>query len=512
MWGQPIYNFDDETSTGIYDIPLDHLVYITDFNGSPKQVIKLGNGSLIASSTIQDFINQGALWDEVSSGSSLSSTDDLNEGSTNLYYTNSRVDARIGQGISNTLIGDLQDVSTVGATAGYVLKFDGSHWRPAIDEVGSGSGGAAQYLDQLADVDLQTNPPVIGNALTFTGSEWEPQETVQGTGDLTDIDYNGGAPTIGDILTFDGTNWSPDYNVRSTDDLVDIDYSGNIPSTGDILTFDGTNWSPDYNVRSTDDLVDIDYSGNIPSTGDILTFDGTNWSPEYNVRATGDLTDIDYNSGAPITGDMLAFDGNNWVPTDRVTSLYDLSDVQAGTPHVGWMLGWQGTTWIPIAPQEYELDDLTDVDFTTNPPVDKGLLQYNSSTNIWETGKDVPNLMSKAQTTSTYGNNISSINGGKVHFERAALVELTYNSAYEMIANIDFFYGNTATAPNAVTVTLTGDLPAPGGNVNDCSKVVLRLVNNTMGSVEVQAWTNGLWLATDDPFRVCLTAIYGYNA
>ena len=60
-------------------------------------------------------------------------TDDLSEGSTNLYYTNARADAQIAAASIN----DLSDVNTAGATSGSVLKWSGSAWVVGTDSPGA---------------------------------------------------------------------------------------------------------------------------------------------------------------------------------------------------------------------------------------------------------------------------------------------------------------------------------------------------------------------------------------
>jgi len=60
-------------------------------------------------------------------------TDNLSEGSTNLYYTNARADARIAAASIN----DLSDVNTAGATSGSVLKWSGSAWVVGTDSPGA---------------------------------------------------------------------------------------------------------------------------------------------------------------------------------------------------------------------------------------------------------------------------------------------------------------------------------------------------------------------------------------
>ena len=66
-------------------------------------------------------------------------TDDLSEGSTNLYHTSTRVDARI----SAASIGDLSDVSLSGLSNGQVLEYNSTsgNFEPAT--VSSGGGGGS---------------------------------------------------------------------------------------------------------------------------------------------------------------------------------------------------------------------------------------------------------------------------------------------------------------------------------------------------------------------------------
>ena len=56
-------------------------------------------------------------------------TDSLNEGSTNLYYTNARADARIAAASIN----NLSDVDTTGISSGQILKYDGTNFTAADD-------------------------------------------------------------------------------------------------------------------------------------------------------------------------------------------------------------------------------------------------------------------------------------------------------------------------------------------------------------------------------------------
>jgi hypothetical protein len=63
MHTNPIYHFDDENDTGINRVPLDALIVINDAsNQSVQQLQKIDNGNLTDTSTIEDFLNNSALY------------------------------------------------------------------------------------------------------------------------------------------------------------------------------------------------------------------------------------------------------------------------------------------------------------------------------------------------------------------------------------------------------------------------------------------------------------------
>jgi len=63
----------------------------------------------------------------------------------------------------------LSDVDTTGATNGDILQFDGALWKAVIF-----TGGGANELDDLSDVDL-TTPPIVGDHFVFDGANWTAQ-------------------------------------------------------------------------------------------------------------------------------------------------------------------------------------------------------------------------------------------------------------------------------------------------------------------------------------------------
>lgn len=121
------------------------------------------------------------VWDAASgeyvpttSGSTISNTDDLSEGTTNLYFTNARTDARIAA----ASVDDLSDVdtTTVAPTTGQALVWDGTQWEPGTV---SGGGGGATDLDGLSDVSAAS--PSNGDVIVYnTGtSTWTTSASLQ---------------------------------------------------------------------------------------------------------------------------------------------------------------------------------------------------------------------------------------------------------------------------------------------------------------------------------------------
>lgn len=136
-----------------------------------------------------------------------------------------------------------------GGLAGEVLKTDGAgnlFWQTA--------SGAAQNLSSLTDVDVTTNPPLIGDSLAWGGAFWIPQsQTTSGIGlnSLTDVTLS--SLTQNEFLRFDGFGWVNDkvsvvyvegiQPVAITgliDDLIDVNTAGALVNQH--LVFDGSAW------------------------------------------------------------------------------------------------------------------------------------------------------------------------------------------------------------------------------------------------------------------------------
>lgn len=173
-------------------------------------------------------------------GNIVLDTDDINEGSSNLYYTDTRFDARLATKVLN----DLADVGISSPTDGQVLSYNGSNFindnivRSSDTFVGDGSTtvftlsqtpSTSVVVDVSVEgvVQIPNTYTVTGNQITF--SEAPPAPTVALTpnilvkaftslsvvglvtqlNDLTDVDTTTTAPVIGDTLVYDGSSFVP---------------------------------------------------------------------------------------------------------------------------------------------------------------------------------------------------------------------------------------------------------------------------------------------------------------
>ena len=114
-----------------------------------------------------------------------------------------------------------------------------------------GIGNGAQYIDDLADVDTSTNPPIVDQTLLWDGTNWVPGDG--GTSDAIDLNDLGDViapnPSTGQILKWNGFNWGPadsSATIGSIDDLTDVDTSTFPPTDGQSLVWIQSTgqWSP----------------------------------------------------------------------------------------------------------------------------------------------------------------------------------------------------------------------------------------------------------------------------
>jgi hypothetical protein len=203
------------------------------------------------------------------------STSYITEGS-NLYYTNTRADARADVRIAASSINALSDVDTITAapTNGQVLTWTGSAWTPST--VSGGSGAVASVNGLTGAVTLNTDSVSEGSANQYyTNARWDTRLGTKTTDNLTQgsinkyftdtlargafgagtgISYNSGTGTISlnattDNVTEGSTNLyytSARFDTRLGQSNLNAfaDVSNTTPTTGQALAWNGSAWAP----------------------------------------------------------------------------------------------------------------------------------------------------------------------------------------------------------------------------------------------------------------------------
>jgi hypothetical protein len=189
------------SSTGKFDVEADtgggSGIALTDLSVSSASAS--GNGSLAYNNSTGVFTHTPA--------SVPSDTDALSEGSSNLYYTNARADARIAAASIN----DLTDVDTTGVANNKILKYNSTTSKFEIADDSSTSGIA------LTDLSVTVGSNSQNGGLSYNNS----------TGVFT---HNPVAPTWNDVGTVGiGGSITFNYATATTQKVaVTAGNSGNI--------------------------------------------------------------------------------------------------------------------------------------------------------------------------------------------------------------------------------------------------------------------------------------------
>jgi len=349
-------------------------------------------------------------------GTVVLSTDDVAEGTNNLYYTSTRAETDANNAITNRINDGLPSTSGLYSSS----------------KIESMVQGALQYKGAW---DASTNTPTLSDS-TGTQNDWY-KVSVAGTQDL-------GSGSIeffeGDDVIHNGTIWQRfgDSNVvHVLDDLQDV--SAPAPTDGQVIQFvastskwqavtpvdndttytAGTGISIDaannnaINLDATLNLLN-DVSGT-PTDNQALVFTtGGGWTPKTIQFALGELTDVD-TTGAT-TGQVLKFNGTSWAPADdldtTVATLNDIGDVTITSVTAG-----QGIVW-DTATSKWVNGDLTTsfVALSDTPNAyasgDAGkFVRVNASENAVEFTTAALNDLSDVDTTGAATNSILKYNG-----------------------------------------------------------------------------------------------------
>lgn len=365
-----------------------------------------GNGITVTPTSVN--VNFGTTAGTVAEGNHTHNTDQITEGSTNLYFTNARADARVtfsalnntgsvGTGATQVAVGnhthtmdDLSDVSIGGIVQNQTVLYNGTNFVPVdfdflslIDTPASyntkngqfvrvdGTGSGLEFYDLSSNI---VTSITAGNGLTSTGS----------TGDVTiDVGAGNGIVVAGNSISvnFGGnggaTTVSRSDHTHTINQLTDVDISG--ISVGQIIEWDGTKFIPGNKTSggaSTFDALTDTPASYTGESGRLVAVNAAENGLEFidpptagvssvtagdglvnSGTAADPVLDVGAGDGISIAADSVAvnFGGNGSATTvarsdhTHSNSIDDLTDVDTSTnaPSVGDILEWDGSNWVP---------------------------------------------------------------------------------------------------------------------------------------------------------------------
>lgn len=308
-------------------------------------------------------------------------TDDITEGTTNLYFTTNRFDDRF----NTSSILDLVDINGVNISDGDVLSWDATNSEFISVNVESITSDISELSD-LNDVNINSNDMNDGDILEWssTGSTFIRGVQKDRLSELNDVNFS--ALSSNDTLVYNGSNF---INRQM------LPFSLNSPSNGQILTWSGSEFvnvdpstlgTVSINLDEIDNVV-IDYSS--INTGDALL-----WDNSLNQFTVGDISqfiDIRDLNGINVngisTGDTIRWNGSSFInsPLPRFTN--DLPNPQD-------VLVFDTTANAYVNRNRWSL-----LNVNYSSPVDKSLFVFNETSGLFDVERISLNDLSNIDDT-----------------------------------------------------------------------------------------------------------------
>ena len=283
----------DNLTEGLTNLYYTAARFNSDFQGKDTDDLSEGSINLYYTST------------RFNSDLSGKTTDDISEGSTNLYYT----DSRSRSAISVTGAGSYNNTTGVINITGGVTSVNGQTGAVSLDtdDVSEGSVNlyhtdarvdariGAASIDDLSDVDTTTTAPVTGEVLKWNGTNFVPgvagaNLSTSSIGDLSDVDITTSSPSTGNVLKWDGTKFVPaiDNYSAASDSFKNLAVSGQntvvADSSSDTLTLVAGNGMT-ITTDSATDSITFEAAGGV-GTLTVENFTGNGSTATYQLTAS----------------------------------------------------------------------------------------------------------------------------------------------------------------------------------------------------------------------------------
>ncbi len=377
-------------------------------------------------------------------------------------------------------VGNPLDIAAQGATAGQVLKFNGTNWVPQDEAGGDGWGNQTATTSFNIVGDGTTGNPLRldplgatnGQVLKFNGTTWAPQDESGGddwgnqaaatsfniVGDGTTgnpLRFANFSATVGQVLS-----WNPTLNIWVP---ADDTWGTQTVITGAALSGNGTGSSP----------LDLDPQG--AATGQVLKFNGTAWTPAND------------NAGADNWGAQVAV--TNATLTGNGTAANPLNIAQQGAT-IGQILKWNGVAWTPASNSNTLLQD---TDGNTRVQVEKNanedIIRFDLGGTETMVLRKNASGMTRLELTDTSGNTFVGQDAGYFNTFGNNNTAHGFESLYSNTTG-EF---NTANGAYALYSNTTGSLNTANGSI--------ALYSNTTGVLNTANGQAALNLNTTGEFN-----------
>jgi len=241
-------------------------------------------------------------------------TDNIDEGSNNLYYQDARVSLNSDVSANTTArhTHDNKNVldSITDAGSGQIITSAERTKLEGIEE-GAQVNTVDSINNKVGDVVLNTSDIDEGSNLYWTDQRFDNRFVNKSTDNLPEGSSN---------KYYKRSYFLADLNISSINELSDVDTSTISPSVGHILKWDGTNWTPSIDETGNSTSGDMLKSVYDPTLIEADAFDYNNF---YNVPT--DITDLSSHSVIELNNVSNAGSGKIITDTER-TKLEGIED------------------------------------------------------------------------------------------------------------------------------------------------------------------------------------------